>query len=132
WTDPRLAFDPKSFGDGVARPTPDQVWTPELTVINAANLQRKSFVELSVRPDGKVKSIEFLAATVSSDYNLRKFPFDTQAALVIWEPLSAEVQRLKLVEDPATTGVSKDSYVTLSEWDIQDVHVAVGERQGEY
>jgi hypothetical protein len=131
WIDPRLAFDPMKFGDGVARPTPDQIWTPELTVINAANLQRKTLVQLSVKPDGKVKSVEFMAGTFSTDYNLRKFPFDYQDALLIWEPLSSEVQRLRLVDDPAADGVSGDSYVTLSEWDIQGVHAEVTLRKGE-
>jgi hypothetical protein len=68
--------------------------------------------------------------TVSTDYNLRKFPFDSQIALVIWEPLSFEVQRIRLADDLAADGVSKESYVTLSEWDIQDVNAATTVRQG--
>jgi hypothetical protein len=127
WTDPRLKFNASEFGDDAARPSIDQIWTPELTVVNAANLQRKTLVQLSVKPDGSVKSIEFMAVSASTDLNLRKFPFDLEYGLVIWEPLSSEVQPIKLVDDPAADGVSKDSYVTLSEWDIQDVNVAVRE-----
>jgi hypothetical protein len=130
WMDPRLAFDANSFGYSVARPTSDQIWTPELTVINAANLQRKTLLQLSVKPDGKVKTIEMMAMTVSTDYNLRKFPFDWQTALIIWEPLSSEVQRINLVDDPAADGVNRESYVTLSEWDIEDVKGSVTVRQG--
>jgi hypothetical protein len=125
WKDPRLAFDAAKFGDGVVRPGPDQIWMPELTVINAANVQRKTLLQLSVKPDGTVKCVEMLAMTVSADFNLRKFPFDHQEALIIWEPVSAEVQQLRLVDDPSADGVSKESYVTLSEWNIQDVHAQV-------
>jgi hypothetical protein len=129
WTDPRLAFDASAFGERVARPAPDQIWMPELTIINAVNLQRRTPIQLSVRPDGKVKSIELMAMTVSTDYALIRFPFDRQTALVIWEALSSEVQPIHLVDDPAADGVSRESYVTLSEWDIEDVHGAVTLRQ---
>jgi hypothetical protein len=132
WTDPRLAFDPTVFGERVARPAPDQIWMPELTILNAATLHRKTPIQLSVRPDGKVKSIELIGMTVSTDYALRRFPFDRQTALVIWEPLSSEVQPLHLVDDPAADGVNQESYVTLSEWSIEDVHGTVTLRSSDH
>jgi hypothetical protein len=129
WTDPRLAFDAKAFGDSVARPKPGQIWMPELTIINAAALQRKTLLQLSVKPDGKVKCIELMAMTASADYNLRKFPFDSQKALVIWEPISIETQPIKLVDDPSADGASGEPYVTLSEWNIEGTNGAVSTRE---
>jgi hypothetical protein len=131
WVDKRLAFQPSDVGDQVMRYTADEIWVPELTIINAANLQRTSLIQLSVKPDGSVKMVEFVAVTVSSDFNLRMFPFDTQTALVIWEPLSMEVQPVELVNDARSEGFSKDSYVTLSEWDIEDFHSSVTQRKAE-
>jgi hypothetical protein len=131
WKDERLKFEPSEVGDRVMRRSPDEIWTPELTILNAANLQRKSPIQLSVKPDGTVKFIEFIAVTASCDFNLRKFPFDSQTALVIWEPLSSEVQRIELVRNPTAEGFSKDSYVTLSEWDIVGAETTISERRAE-
>jgi hypothetical protein len=129
WRDPRLAFDPQKSGENVRRYVAGQIWVPELTIVNAAGLQRQSLIQLSVRPDGTVKRVEYLAVTVSSDFNFRKFPFDSQSAMIIWEPLSFEVQPLTLTSNPAAEGISQDSYVSLSEWEILNVHSTLGERK---
>jgi hypothetical protein len=131
WKDERLKFEPAVVGESVMRFKPDDIWTPELSIVNAANLQRKTPIQLSVKPDGSVKFVEFLAVTVSSDFNLRRFPFDAQTAMVIWEPLSSEVQGLELSLNPAAEGFSKDSYVTLSEWEILGVSSEIGARKAE-
>jgi hypothetical protein len=129
WRDLRLAFDPKKTGENVRRCAAGQIWIPELTIVNAAALQRRSLIQLSVHPDGTVKCVEFLSVTVSSDFNFRKFPFDSQSAMIIWEPLSYEVQPVTLVGNPAAEGISQDSYVSLSEWEILNVHSEFGERK---
>jgi hypothetical protein len=121
WVDKRLAFSPSEAGENVVRYTPEQIWVPELTIVNSANLQRKTLIQLSVKPDGTVKLVEYIYVTVSSDFNLRRFPFDSQTAYVIWESLSSEVQPIELADNPTADGVSKDSYVGLSEWEILGV-----------
>jgi hypothetical protein len=47
-------------------------------------------VELTAPPDGIVNYLELINATVSSDLNLKKFPFDSQAAKVVLESLSSD------------------------------------------
>jgi hypothetical protein len=120
WMDKRLAFTPSEGEEKVRRYTLDQIWVPELTIINAANLQRRTLLELSVKPDGSVKWIEFVAVTASSSFNLKHFPFDTQEALIIWSPMSSGVQPLKLVANKveAAEGFCLDDYVALSEWEM--------------
>jgi hypothetical protein len=131
WKDERLKFDPSDVGDRVMRYSPDQIWTPELTIVNVANLQRRTLVELFAKPDGTLTWVEFVAVTVSGDLHLKKFPFDSQTAYIIWEPLSADVQPLKLVPSSTATGVGKDDYVSLSEWQIHldEINIEVTERK---
>jgi gamma-aminobutyric acid receptor subunit alpha len=131
WVDKRLEFDPSDVGENVIRYTPDQIWVPELTIVNSANLQRRTLIQLFAKPDGTVKWVEYIYVTVSSSYNLRKFPFDSQTGIIIWEPLSSEVQRIELVGNPIADGVSKDDYVGLSEWDIQGVETKFETRKAE-
>jgi hypothetical protein len=131
WEDRRLAFDPASVGEGVVRYTADAIWVPEITILNAANVQRRSPVQLAVKPDGSVKLIEWVQATVSGSFDLHRFPFDTQSAPLIFEPLSSEVQRLELVDNPGAEGFSKESFTTLSEWDIVGTRSAISTRTAE-
>jgi hypothetical protein len=131
WKDERLKFSPSELGEDVVRYTADQIWVPELTIVNAANLQRRTLVELFAKPDGTVKCVEFVAVTVSGDLHLQKFPFDGQTAYIIWEPLSSEVQPLKLVESPTANGVGKDDYVSLSEWEILATEFNISERKAD-
>jgi hypothetical protein len=131
WKDERLKFNSSDVGEDVVRYPADQIWVPELTIVNAANLQRKTLVELFAKPDGTVKCVEFLAVTVSGDLHLQKFPFDGQTAYIIWEPLSTDVQPLTLVEHPTANGVGKDDYVSLSEWEILDTEFKISDRKAD-
>ncbi len=82
-------------------------------------------MQLSAQPDGTVTYLELVNATVSSTFDLRKFPFDSQTAMMIWEPLSSDSKGIVFKENPTATGYSKDSYVSLSEWKILGINPAV-------
>ncbi len=129
WKDERLAFTATEATGPVMRYTPDQIWVPELSVVNAAKIDKRTPIQLSVRTDGSVKYVEYVSVTVSSFFNLRHFPFDSQTAMIIWEPLSSEVQRLRLAEDPSGTGISPEDYVTLAEWSLRHVESELGEHK---
>ena len=63
--------------------------------------------------------------------DLRKFPFDSQIAQIIWEPLSSDAKGIVLQENQTATGYSKDSYVSLSEWQILGINTAVTAKKAE-
>ncbi|MBD2102808.1 hypothetical protein [Leptolyngbya sp. FACHB-261] len=131
WQDPRLRFDPQQVGDQVVRYTPEQIWEPTLTIFNSQDLQKKGPVQLSAKPDGTVSYLELINVTVSSSLDLRKFPFDTQTARIIWEPLSSDVKGVSLVENPIATGYSREPYLSLSEWQTLGIETSVGSKKGE-
>lgn len=118
WQDPRLAFNPKAVGDTEIRYTPEKIWEPVLTIVNSQSAAKKGTVELTAQPDGTVNYLELINATVSSDLDLKKFPFDSQTAKVVLESLSFDERRVVLQKDPKLTGYSTDSFVSLSEWRI--------------
>jgi hypothetical protein len=127
WKDPRLGQKAIDKNVDVLGLSPNEIWLPQLTILNAATPPRQTLTQLSVTRDGTVKWVEMITTTVSADFNLRRFPFDSQTAKVIWEPLASEVRPIKLVHNPKTSGFSKDSYVTLSEWDIEKTGVTITE-----
>lgn len=118
WQDRRLAFDPKAVGDREMRYSPEKIWEPALTIVNSQSAAKKSAVELTAQPDGTVNYLELINATVSSDLDLRKFPFDSQTAKVVLESLSSDEQRIVFKTDSKLTGYSTDSFLSLSEWQI--------------
>ncbi|XZO03148.1 MAG: hypothetical protein ACM65L_05145 [Microcoleus sp.] len=125
WQDERLAFDPKVVGDTEKRENPEQVWEPALTIVNSQSASKKTAVSITAKPDGNVNYLELVNTTVSSDLDLRKFPFDSQKAEVVLESLFFDDRTLVLHNDPKLTGYSKDSFVSLSEWQILDVNTTV-------
>jgi Neurotransmitter-gated ion-channel ligand binding domain len=83
WQDPRLAFDPNAVGDKVIRYTPEQIWEPALTIFNSQSAPKRGTVQLTAKPDGTVTYLEQVNATVSSQFDFRKFPFDSETATII-------------------------------------------------
>ena len=131
WQDQRLKFDPKAVSDQVVRYTPEQIWEPALTIFNSQSAAKRGALQLTAKPDGTVTYLELVNATVSSGFDFRKFPFDSQSAAIIWEPLSSDAKGIVLQENPTATGYSKDSYVSLSEWRLLGINTAVTAKKAE-
>ncbi|MEG4530127.1 hypothetical protein [Microcoleus sp. D2_18a_D3] len=110
WQDRRLAFDPNAVGDTEIRYTPEKIWEPVLTIVNSPSAAKKGAVELTAQPDGTVTYLELVNATVSSDLNLRKFPFDTQTAKVVWESLSFDDRKTRRKPLALDTGKSRQRF----------------------
>ncbi|MEG4631251.1 hypothetical protein QUB56_16870 [Microcoleus sp. AR_TQ3_B6] len=125
WQDPRLAFDPKTVGDTVIRYTPEKIWEPNLTIVNASSAAKTVAQDLTVQPDGTVNYLQLINATVSSDLDLRKFPFDSQTVKIVWESLSFDDRGVVFKENPTLTGSSEDSFVSLSEWKILGISTPI-------
>ena len=58
------------------------------------------------KPDGSVQYIEKFAVRLSSNMQLRAFPFDSQDLEIYVHPFTGQVGRIVLSVDPASTGVS--------------------------
>ncbi|MEG4321785.1 MULTISPECIES: hypothetical protein [unclassified Microcoleus] len=131
WQDPRLAFDPNTVGDQVVRYTPEQIWEPALTIFNSQSAAKRGTVQLSAKPDGTVTYLEQVSATVSAQFDFRKFPFDSETPAIIWEPLSSDTQKIVLQANQTATGYNKERYVSLSEWEIIGINTAVTSKKAE-
>lgn len=68
-----------------------------------------------------------LGTTVSSDLNLRRFPFDRQSPRVVVESLKYSETAVRVIPDPELSGINHDSFVSLSEWPLpQELRVELG------
>ncbi|MCC3409373.1 MAG: hypothetical protein JGK17_28210 [Microcoleus sp. PH2017_10_PVI_O_A] len=75
------AFDPNVVGDKVVSYTPEQIWESALTIFNSQSATKRGTVQLNAKPDGTVTYLEMVSATVSSEFDFRKFPFDQRTGI---------------------------------------------------
>ena len=142
WFDPRLAFDTVAFGaprkvyhneDATGRLGTSQ-WWPSIEFVSAAGGGTLSRDWLEISGDGTVDFTARFNATVTSQMNLRQFPFDRQRLRIPLESYFSDATVLRFVADSANTG--HDETGSLLEWKINDVAIVVDEhdysQQGEF
>lgn len=113
--DPRLSF---STSDIRARRyyKREAIWFPQLQFDNSAEPRRETNYLLDVMPDGEVEYVVKFAVTLSSNMELRSFPFDSQDLEIYVHPFAGDVERIVLTIDPDTSGVSTAAYTPPPLW----------------
>lgn len=131
WWDPRLAFDASVWGDTLKEYRDDDaaallggdVWWPSMEFVNADGGARMDRHWLTVNARGEVGLSVRFAATVTSEMDLRRFPFDRQTLRIPVESYFHDIDEVVFVEDPTNTGY--DAGHQLPEWRIEDATAAV-------
>jgi hypothetical protein len=128
WIDPRLAFTPSGPDDHERNYAPEQIWIPQLEMINAATPRERYDTSVRVAPDGTVKYAERCRVALSSRFALRRFPFDHQALIIIIHPFLADGPRIRftLIDNATWTASEFATYSSLAQWNLQAVEPRVG------
>jgi hypothetical protein len=118
WMDKRLAYTPEGPQDQVRNYAAGQIWVPQLEMINAATPRQRDEISIMVSPGGNVRYAERLVVTLSSRFELRRFPFDQQRLLVIIHPFLADGPRVKFKFDATSTWTASEftSFSSLAQW----------------
>jgi hypothetical protein len=118
WNDYRLVMPdgapPQRFGPG-------QIWMPYLEFDNATSPRNSTSASLIASADGTVHYSEAFTATLSSNLNLRPFPFDTQELNVVIHPFVSRARTVTLKTNPARTGISAQPYSPLPLWSLGEL-----------
>jgi hypothetical protein len=117
WLDSRLAL-PKDQANAPATRNfrVEALWTPAIEAANSIS-HRTSQYFLSADRNGVVTYIERFEAVLSNDYDLRKFPFDTQHLQIEIEPFLSAASEIRFAPEPlASTGVSPEQHTDLAAW----------------
>jgi neurotransmitter-gated ion-channel len=77
-----------------------------------------------VSPDGTVRFAERLVVTLSSSFELRRFPFDRQRLLVIIHPFLADGPRISFNLNKQSTWTASEftSFSSLAQWRLTGLH----------
>ncbi|XP_070195183.1 neuronal acetylcholine receptor subunit alpha-2-like [Littorina saxatilis] len=127
WYDPHLRWSPPKYGN-IHRVyvNDDQVWKPDLTIINGADsLQSVSGFssELTLSSDGRLEWSPGNVFVATCKMDLTRFPFDSQDCsfqLSTWIYTSETVQLV-----PTSNPIRADNWHENSEWMLESMDVEV-------
>lgn len=125
WRDPSIRFRSSGRSDRY-RDLPPTTWKPNLEFANEVTPTNFRFVDLYARPDGTVVYAQAFNATLATDLDLRRFPFDTQFLPAVVQARGEDVDRTVLQSDPESVLLPKEAYAGLSQW----APFSLGERLG--
>ncbi|MEB3274971.1 MAG: hypothetical protein VKJ85_14395 [Prochlorothrix sp.] len=136
WCDPRLAYDPESLEPGTdekifleadAAAFIEEVWWPDISLVNIAAPVEPQNQLMRIKPHGTAKYEQFLSLTLQAEFNLAQFPFDRQILPIQIESFAWNSNFLVFQEQDDTIGFSED--FSLPEWELETVETAITTRK---
>ena len=120
WKDDRLKYSPspgswfrsRSFRE-------EQIWYPRLSMLNAAEPRGKFDVTIRARPDGTTTYRERFVVTLSTKFDVARFPFDAQRLSINLQPVLADREIITLISNPDLLQLNQAEYVGMSQWSIK-------------
>lgn len=119
WQDPRLPFTPEP-GEKPEKFIPlTSIWSPDVEVVNSANLELPTDGDVSVEPDGTVTYVRKINLKLSSELNLVRFPFDQQQLKLILESGDYNNKEVVFTVSPRPRQWREEAFI--SEWSLEDI-----------
>lgn len=125
WTDRSLRYRPRGQGQ-LYRELPDNMWKPDFELTNEESPTNFRFVDLYVEPDGTVTFAQTFTATLSTNSDLRRFPFDSQVLPLIVQASGDDLDRTILKPDRPGSALWNRDYVALAHWQALGLTERVG------
>jgi hypothetical protein len=121
WMDPRLAVPADSDVPATRTFRLEDLWTPSIESANTIS-HKTSQSLLTADRQGMVTYVERFESNLSSDFDLRKFPFDTQDLRFQFHPFISAASEIRFAAQPLPlTGISPEQHTELAAWQIQDL-----------
>jgi Neurotransmitter-gated ion-channel ligand binding domain len=99
----------------------EDLWTPPIEAANSVSHKTNSY-SLEADANGTVTYVERFDAVLSNDYELRKFPFDTQVLQFEFQPFLSSVSDIRFAAQALpSTGISPEQHTELAAWRIKDL-----------
>jgi len=118
WTDPRLA----AFAG--CRFSLDEVWTPQIEIINAGRLFTRLRKQVHVLESGRVRYIQRYQGALVFRYDAHKFPFDHHNIILSLLSFEYGDKDVRLIIDEDYTGRRPDEF-NVPDWKISEVQAKI-------
>jgi hypothetical protein len=132
WKDPRQAFDPKVAGVQEKIYQGDYqfnevspAWYPQVVLANESGLYETDAVILRLQPDGTSTLISTINAVAETDFNMRRYPFDSQRLEAVFELIGFNKGEVVLEAGPGAA----DRSINVSQWNLREIETAVRHRK---
>jgi hypothetical protein len=129
WSDPSLRYRPRTPGK-FYRDLPTTTWKPSLEFTNEDKPTDFRFVDLYVQPDGTVVYTQSFNATLSTELDLRRFPFDSELLPIVVQARGDYLDRTILKADPQPSALPKRAYGSLAQWVPEALTASTGTVSG--
>jgi hypothetical protein len=126
WQDPRLALPPAQTSSNHEQEPPrtfrlEELWTPAIEGANTITHRTNQYT-LEVDRSGMVTYRERFEAVYSNDFELKKFPFDTQVLRFEFQPFLSTASQIRFAPQPLPgTGISPEQHTELAAWHMEDL-----------
>lgn len=123
WQDRRLAYTPRYPGEKFRILAPGSVWQPRFEFVNSVEPHMIYDSVLQVTPAGMVTYIERDSAALSTEFRLRRFPFDRQTLSLFVHPFIDQAPIVVFHDDDPLTSITTEQklYSALPEWNIENI-----------
>jgi hypothetical protein len=124
WKDMRLVDTTHGDSDAWRVYQPGEIWMPRFQFPNAVTPHTRYDSELGARADGSVRYLERWSVSLSSRFDLRRFPFDSQTLRLSVQPFLANASREILNGRPEMTGIKQEASEALAQWQVGTIEFA--------
>ena len=122
WKDDRLRYSP-SPGSLLRSRTfhEEQIWYPHVGMLNAAEPRSRFDITIRARPDGIATYRERFVVTLSTKFDVARFPFDSQKLTIYLQPIWADREFMTLVSDRDLLQLNQAEYAGIGQWNIKSL-----------
>jgi hypothetical protein len=138
WKDARQAFDPavegvreKVYSGNYQFDELSPAWYPQLALVNESGMFSQDAVVLRSAPDGTQTLVATMNAVAKTRLDMRRFPFDRQQLIAVFEVLGFDHTEVVLQAADAGASLSADAF-QAPQWAIGNVAAETGERRAPY
>lgn len=138
WRDERQAFDPeglqvdeKIYQGNFQFNEVAPAWYPQVVLANESGLYESNAVLLRVKPNGTNTLIQTVDASVETDLNLRRYPFDHQRLEAVFEVLGFDANQVVFLTEPEFD-ISRNPAIEMSGWKISGLDASVRKKVAPY
>ena len=118
WTDSRLAaFEGCRFNL-------DQVWSPQIDIINAGRLFTRLPQRVDVLESGRVRYLQRYQGSMVFRYDAHQFPFDLHDIVITLLSIEYGEKDVRFIIDEAFTGRKSDEF-NVPDWKISQVQAKI-------
>ncbi len=118
WVDPRLVgFEGCQFGL-------DEVWTPQIDIINAGRVFTRLRKQVNVLASGRVRYVQRYQGSLVFQYDAHQFPFDRHNIIISLLSYAYGEKDVSLIIDKEFTGRKPDQF-NIPDWKINKVQAII-------